>query len=1064
MRSTRARVQVGQTRRRNVDVVRVLTQEEATHVRPSAVSALLASALAAIVLAGGAAASNRAPHSAATADPFAGLKFRSIGPAAPGGRVTAVAGLADDPKTYYLGSAGGGVWRTANGGATWSPLWDSQPVQSIGAIAISPRNAKVVWVGSGEANPRNDVMAGDGVYLTTDGGEKWKHVGLAGTRHIAKVLIDPRNPDHVIVGALGDPFADSVERGVYVTVDGGKSWTKTLYVGPRSGVSDMAMDPHHPDVIYAGIWQFRRLPWTFTSGGPADGIYRSRDGGKTWAKITGGGFPSGTTLGRIGLAIAPNDSRRVYALVETGHGYLWRSDDGGAHWRLMNSSTLIDQRPFYFSHIAVDPGDANKVWSVSEAISISTNGGKTFKKVAASGLHPDNHAIWIAPNDGKRVIIGDDGGYILTLDGGENWSFSRNLAIGQAYHVAADDQVPYGICAGFQDNGAFCGPSNSLDPDGNTNAKWNYVLGGDGMWSVPDPADPNIIWSDLQNGVLSIFDKRTEVTYDASPFEGDIYAFDLYAKPYRFNWFSPIAFAPWDPHTAWFGGNVIFQTQDRAKTWQPISPDLTRDEKSHQQIPGGVITHDVTGAEFADTVISIEGSPLARGEIWAGTDDGYVQLTRDGGQHWSNVTPRGVPPWGYITTVAPSPFEAGTAYVVIDRHLSGDDSPYLLETRDFGATWTSLAAGLPRSQWVKTVRPDPVNRRVLYAGLERSLWISFDGGSNWRGLQLNLPASSVRDLRVQPSADDLVVATHGRALWILDDVRPLQEWVTARAAGTYLFAPQTAYDFSYFEHQEGLYTEYAGDNPAGGVAISFYQARPTPGGGPALEIVDATGRVVRRIAGTHLVDGKKKPWIRNTAGIVRVVWDLSENGPAKWLAAPKDFQGFDTGATVAPGTYIVRLHIRSRVLTAPLTVKPDPRAPWNQDDYEKQYEYQAFTYAQFDRIDNWLNGIDRARARLTRMLPALIKRGGANAASVSAAREVLASGVSLEARLSSNPQNDEDLFLYAPGLRERLSDLFGPFGGGPPLRPAYDLKDRLTVQMDAAEALYRAWRAQADRL
>ncbi len=1020
----------------------------------------------------GGAAGAQAPASAKTTtgrthsspDPFANLKFRSIGPAAPGGRVTSVAGVAGDLKTYYLGASGGGVWKTSNGGVTWTPLWDGQRVQSIGAIAISPKNPKVVWVGSGEANPRNDVMAGDGVYVTRDGGATWKNVGLAKTRHIARIVIDPRNTDHVVVGALGDPFNDSTDRGVYVTNDGGKTWSHTLYVGPQSGVSDMAMDLRNPDVIYAGIWQFRRLPWTFTSGGPQDGVYRSSNGGKTWSKL-GGGLPSGVLLGRIGLAIAPSDSKRVYALIQTAHGYLWRSDDSGSHWRLMNSSTLIDQRPFYFSHIAVDPADENKVWSISEAISTSSNGGKTFTKIpGANGLHPDNHAVWIAPDDGKRVIIGDDGGYILTLDGGENWSFPRNLAIGQAYHVAADDQIPYGICAGYQDNGSFCGPSNSLDPDGILNGKWSDVLGGDGMWSVPDPSDSEYIWSDLQNGVLSIFNKQTEEAYDASPFEGDVYAFDLDKRQYRFNWFSPIAFAPWDPHTAWFGGNVIFQSQDRGLTWQVISPDLTRNVKAHQQIPGGAITQDVTGAEYADTVIYIEGSPAARGEIWAGTDDGLIQLTRDGGAHWTDVTPRGLPPWGYVTTVAPSPFDAGTAYAVVDRHLIGDIAPHLFKTTDFGATWSSLTAGLPHDQWMKTIRPDPVNPQVLYAGMERSMWISFDGGARWRSLQLNLPTSSVRDLRVPPRADDLIVATHGRALWIFDDLRPLQEWEQARSAGFYLFAPQTTYEFSYFEHQEGLYAEYAGDNPPNGASITFYQSKPAPGGGPVLEILDANGQVVRKIAGTHDVDGKKKPWIQNAVGIERFVWDLSENPPVKWLAAPKPFQGFDSGAGVVPGAYTVRLTLGSRVLSATLVVKPDPRAPWTQDDYQKEHDYAAFAFAQFDAIDRWLNDLDATRARITRALPALIKREGANSAAVARARTVLAAGARLESELSSNPQNDEDIFIFAPGLRERLSDLFGPLGAGPPLKPAYDLKDRLTVQMSAARAAYEAWRAQADQV
>lgn len=996
----------------------------------------------------------------ASPSPFAGLAFRSIGPAAAGGRVSAVVGIADDPKTYYLGAAGGGVWKTSNGGATWTPLWDSQPVQSIGAIAISPRDSNVVWVGTGEANPRNDVMAGDGVYVSRNAGKTWKNVGLSDTKYIANVLIDPANPNRVLVGALGDPFADSKDRGVYLTTDGGKTWTKTLYVGPRSGVSDMAMDPHDANIVYAGVWQFHRDPWTFDSGGAQDGLYRSRDGGATWSRVSGNGFPSGE-LGRIGLAIAPTDSRRIYALIQTKSGFLWRSDDGGHTWKLMSSNTLIDQRPFYFSHIAVDPSNESKIWSISELISQSADGGKTFKKIALSDvLHPDNHAVWIAQNDPKRVIIGDDGGYILTLDGGSTWAFSRSLAIGQTYHVAVDDQIPYDICAGFQDNGALCGPSNSLDPDGILNGKWTFELGGDGMWSVPDPSDSAYVWSDYQNGALSVMNRRTEASYDASPYEGDLYAFDLAQKTYRFNWFAPIAFAPWDPHTAWFGGNVIFQSEDRGFTWQIISPDLTRNVKSHQQVPGGAITHDVTGAEYADTVISIAGSPVARGEIWAGTDDGLVQLTRDDGLHWTNVTPRGVAPWGYVTSVAPSPFSPGTAYVVIDRHLSGDTSPYLYKTDDFGASWTSIAGGLPKSQWVKTVLPDPDNPHMVYAGTEQSLWVSYDGGASWRSLQLNLPAASIRDLHVQAESDDLIVATHGRALWIFDDIRPLQDWPQAQAAGTFLFAPQSAYEYSYLEHQNHLYAEASGDNPPAGAVITFYQAKKTSGAGPRLEIVDATGRTVRTIAGTHLVNGKQTLWIPNDAGMVRIVWDFTENGPAKWHASALPFQAPDEGAIVVPGAYTVRLHLGPRVLTAPLVVKPDPRAPWTQDDYEKQYEYAKFAFAQFDTIDRWLNDIDATRAMLVHFIAASPSR----ATDVAAARAVIAEGTRLENTLSTNPQNDEDIFIQAPGLREKLFDLFNPLGGSAPLAPAYALKDRISAAMTDAGREYDAWHARAAAL
>ena len=482
--------------------------------------------------------------------PYAALKWRNIGPAIAGGRVAGVAGTDQDPNLYYLATAGGGVWKSSNGGATWKAVFNNQAVSSIGAVAIDPRNENVVWAGTGEANPRNDVSYGDGLYKTVDGGKHWSRVGLDLTRSISRIAIDPKNPDHVVVGAFGDPFRDSTHRGVYVTFDGGKTWKKTLYIGPMSGASDIAMNLSNPSVVYAGIWQFRRKPWTFTSGGPQDGLYKSVDGGRTWKRITGNGFPTGYT-GRIGLAIAPSNPNRVYALIEAKGGILWRSDDAGARWTMMSNDTLVDQRPFYFTHIAVDPKNENHVYAVSEMLSESKDGGKKFKEIA-KGVHVDYHAIWIAGDNPRRVITGEDGGYALTLDGGKHWSFSRNLVIGQVYHVGLSNENPYTICAPLQDNNGFCTPSNSLDSEGILDRNWTDVVGGDGEWSVPDPIDPNYIWSDLENGVVLVFDKQTQssrfiLPYNAFPgsFLGP---FDLSKAKYRFNWDSPIAFAPWDGH------------------------------------------------------------------------------------------------------------------------------------------------------------------------------------------------------------------------------------------------------------------------------------------------------------------------------------------------------------------------------------------------------------------------------------------------------------------------------------------------------------------------------------
>ncbi|MGH7728727.1 MAG: WD40/YVTN/BNR-like repeat-containing protein, partial [Vulcanimicrobiaceae bacterium] len=722
--------------------------------------------------------------------PYNRLEFRSIGPAVAGGRVAAVAGSASDPMLYYVGAADGGVWKTVDGGAFWSPVFDKESTQSIGALAVDPTNPEVVWVGTGESNPRNDVTSGDGVYKSSDGGKTWMRVGLEDTLQISAISIDPRDPDEVVVAAMGDFFADSQARGIYRTSDGGKTWTHVLFAGPQSGGSDLARDPRDPRVLYAGIWQFRRVPWNFTSGGPDDGIYKSSDGGASWTKLAGNGLPN--EMGRIGLAIAPSDPRRVYAVIEAKDGVLWRSDDAGAHWTMVSNDTLVDQRPFYFSHIAVDPKNPDRVYAASEMLALSSDGGKRFKSIA-DHVHVDYHAIWIAPNDPKRIIVGEDGGYAITLDG-EHWAFSANLPIGQVYHVGFDDETPYRVCAALQDNNAYCGPSNALDPEGIPNAAWEGVVGGDGVWAVPDPNDPEQVWTDAEDGALFVYDRRAERSRFAAPWiANSLESFDLSRARYRFNWDAPIAFSPWDPKVAWFGANVVFATSDGGTSWHPISPDLSYDVKAHQGPAGGPIRFDVSGAEYSDTLLDIEASPRRRGEIWTGADDGRIERTLDGGAHWKDVTPLGVPPWGRVETVAPSPLVDGTAYATIDRHRSGDRQPYVFVTRDFGRTWTSIANGLPSDQQARTIRPDPRDSHLLYLGLERSLWLSYDDGAHWRRFDRGIPAVSIRDLRVQPRFDDLIVATHGRDLWIFDDLAGIRELPLAESRGTMLFPLRTAY-------------------------------------------------------------------------------------------------------------------------------------------------------------------------------------------------------------------------------------------------------------------------------
>ena len=943
-----------------------------------------------------------APTAEAAPLPSGNLHWRETGPAIAGGRVTSVAGTSHDPNLYYLGAAGGGLWKSSDGGAAWTPVFDKENVGAIGAVAIDPTNDETVWVGTGESNPRNDVSYGDGVYKSTDGGKTWMNAGLRETKYISRILIDPSNPQHVIVGALGDVFADSADRGAYVTFDGGKTWSKTLDVGPSSGVSDLAMNPSTPNVVYAGVWEFQRRPWTFRSGGEQDGLYRSSDGGRTWTRLSGNGLPEGIT-GRIGLAVAPSDANRIYALIESKHGILWRSDDGGKTWALVTSNTLVDQRPFYFSHIEVDPKNPDHVYTASTQVAESTDGGQTFKAIAKN-VHGDFHSIWIAPNNPQRIIVGEDGGYALTVDAGRTWAFWANLPIGQFYRVGLGNDNPYTICGGLQDNNSYCGPSNSLDTAGNSNAGWfAAVQDDDGQWAIPDPHDANVIWSDGQDGALFIYKRQSREYMFTQPYLTSVQQdYDISTSPYRFNWESPIGFAPWDSHVAWFGGNVVFQSTDGGYHWRPISPDLTRNDKAHQAPAGGPITHDVTGAEYTDTILDIEGSSLIRGEIWAGTDDGYVQMTRDGGAHWKNVTPPDANPNGRFETVAPSPLEQGTAYAVENAHLMGDSAPHVWVTHDDGAHWQSIVNGLPHDLWTRAIRPDDRNPAVVYLGTELGVWVSFDRGAHWQSLRNNMPAVSVRDIRIQPHFDDLVIATHGRSIWVMDDIRPLQELGHAVAAGSMLFAPRTSYEYNLTNNYEGLYTRYAAPNPPYGVPISYYQSTPQAHA-PKVTILDDAGHPVRTLQGT------------NDAGLNRILWNFTTEPPVKWTGAVnKAFQGPDDGPMDVPGRYSVRITLNGRTFVQPFTVKADPQSTMTLAQMQQSYNAFAKLNSLYSSVDVMLNNLDAIGKALDAQ-PA--PSGNAAQAAIDRARHDRAS---VMAMLTAAYTNGEDSVSRPGSLRENL--------------------------------------------
>lgn len=981
------------------------------------------------------------------------MNWREIGPAAAGGRVAAVAGSATDAKLYYLGSAGGGVWKSENSGQTWNPVFGKQPVSAIGAVTIDPTDNKTVWVGTGETNPRNDVSYGDGVYKTTDGGDHWTHLGLNGTKYISRIVVDPRNHNHVVVAALGDVFADSTDRGIYVTDDGGKTWKQNLYAGPMSGISDLAMNVQNPSVLYAGVWQFRRQPWTFTSGGDDDGLYKSTDGGASWTKLVGHGLPAAPT-GRIGLAVAPSNGNRVYALIEAGKGILWRSDDAGGTWTMVSDDTLVDQRPFYFTHIEVDPKNPDRVYGVSEALSVSTDAGKKFKEIA-DPVHVDYHAIWIAPNDPTRILVGEDGGYALTLDGGQNWFFSANLAIAQVYRVGLGNDNPYTVCAGLQDNNGWCGPSNSLDSSGIQNKDWIVTVGGDGEWGIPEPDDANWIWSDSEDGALVIFNRVTQDGWFASPYLSDsIESFDTSTSKYRFNWESPIAFAPWNPHIGWYGGNVIFQTTDRGRSWTTISPDLTRNIKAHQKPSGGPITHDVSGAEYSDTLLDIEGSTLRKGEIWVGTDDGLVQMTRDDGKHWSNVTPPGAPEFARFATVAPSTLADGTVYAIADGHYTGDNAPYAFVTRDFGKHWTKIVNGLPKDQWARAIRPDIRDRNIVYLGTEEGIWISFDGGGTWQSFQNDLPTVSVHDIRMHPKADDLVIATHGRGVYIMDDMTPVQRLQRAVAQGTWLFAPRVSYEWSLHEYDEGTYTNYAADNPPNGVAITFYQKQPQKTA-PKIEILDARGRTIRTVSGTHKVEGADKPYVPNKAGLNRYVWNFGIDGPVKWLGAAKErYQGPNSGAAVPPGSYAARIALDGHTYVQHFVVKADPRSQLTQADYNRTFATAVKIEDQFSLVDRMLNGLDDAKKAIDTDLDAAKKAN--NAALEAKLNDALTARKTIFDVLTADYHNDEDGIQRPGALREDLQTAY--YGSqGLITEPVADYIGRINGKLHAAVGQYNGF-------
>ncbi len=892
------------------------------------------------------------------ADFYRQLRWRFIGPE--GNRFSAVAGVAGDPSVYYAGAASGGIYKTTDAGVHWQPIFDDQPVQSIGALAVAPSDANIVWAGTGEASIRSHISIGQGVYKSTDAGKNWSLMGLEATGRTPRIVIDSQNPDIVFVCALGNAYGPQSERGVFRTSDGGRTWTKTLFVDENTGCSDVAMDPRNPRVLFAGMWQLEMHTWGRESGGPGSGLFTSRDGGLTWRKLTGHGLPA-KPIGKVVVAIARSNPNRIYALIETGDGVPWkgqptdsgevfRTDDGGETWKIASYDHNAMGRAHYYSRVAVAPDDEDETYYLTASYAKSIDGGQTLNVVPrAEAPGGDHHDIWIDPTNANRQIVGHDQGLSITINRGRTW-FRQRLSNAQIYHVTTDNEIPYNVFGNKQDEPSYRGPSNSRiqGVEGAIpRSVWHSVGGGESGWATPDPTDSNIIWSTASGsgtvgGIVVRFEenrrqfRNVEVWPDQSngPAEG---------VKYRFVWDAPFHISPHDHNTLYIGSQHLHRTTDAGQTWQVISPDLTLNDRSRMGSSGG-LTPDNIGVEYAGVIYAIAESPREKGLIWIGTNDGLVQVTRDAGKTWTNVTKNlpNLPPWGSIRSIAPSRYDAATAYLTVDFHQVNNRDPFVYKTTDYGKTFRSITSGVPKSMlsYAKWIHEDPVRRGLLYLGTENAIYVSFDDGDNWQPLQNNLPHAPVYGITVQEHFNDLVIATYGRGFWILDDITPLQQ-MTAEVltSDTHLFTPRAAYRFRSITPPSATYDDpTAGDNPPYGASINYYLKAPVSGP-VSVSILDAKNEVVRTMTGT------------NAAGLNRIYWDLRYEptkemrlrtsplyapevrvGPDGWRPGP----GGTLSVLATPGTYTVKLSAGGKVLTQPLTVRKDPNSGGSEADITAQ--------------------------------------------------------------------------------------------------------------------------------
>lgn len=994
-------------------------------------------------------------------NPLQALHFRFVGPQ--GNRDIAVAGVPGNPLVDYFGAASGGIWKTTNGGVSFRPIFEHQDVSAIGALAVAPSAPNIVWAGTGEPwIIRQPTSPGDGVYKSTDSGRHWQHMGLEQTGHIAGLAINPDNPAIVYVCAVGQGFRNNPERGVYRTEDGGKSWTHVLKVNDETGCSGITMDAHDPNTLFAGMWQLTIRPWDLDSGGPGSGVFVTHDGGTTWKRLGGHGLPPlGADIGKVAVRVAPSDSSRVYVLMqESPAPAFYRSDDDGATWRLMNRNNRMTGRASYFTNFRVSPGDENLIYFVAQYWSVSRDGGKTFATdVGRAG--GDLHNLWIDPTNPKRMLVADDSGGGISLDGGKSWERVK-LPIAQMYHVYADNRIPYDVLGNRQDDDGEQGPSRSLFSSGFggsvggsiSSAEWHGYAGCESGFGVPDPVDPNIIWTGCYNGDLTRVDETTGQARNVSVWPEDSFGEAPAAARERWNWTFPIAISPRDHNKVFVGSQYVYETVNAGQSWTRISPDLTRNDESKEGSSGG-ITGDNLMTFSSETLSNISISPVQAGVIWVGSYDGEVHVTQDGGKTWTNVTGNlpGLSPWGEITRIEPSHFAAGTAYLSDDLMMMGDYNPYLYKTTDFGRTWTNISGDIPHSllSYVHIVREDPVRRGMLYAGTENSIYFTLDDGAHWTPLKSNMPAAPIYWLTIQPRFNDLVVGTYGRGIWILDDITPLRSWDRVGQAGAaHLFKPRAAYRFrrSVLVPQSGPNDPVAGQNPPYGADLNYYL--PSAAKAVALTVRGSDGALIRTVMGTlH-------------AGLNRAWWNLRYPNPTAvhLLTAPPGKPWVNMGPQgwrplvawggqpgsprVVPGTYQVQLAVDGKVVgTQPLTVLKDPHASGTQATMEAQLTFALAMQSEVNGVAAMINGVESTRRQLEDAASVLAHDSGA-AAALQPDRALEAKYVALEGKLYDThlaSESVEESFMNPVQLYAKLCSLAadfngtGRYGGGADLGP-----------------------------